>query len=74
MLHRAPFPRSGGVLSPKEIKCGTPPVRRVTESHPVHIDELRALARARFGDMVKGVVDPTSIRTSEIPIGWNSTP
>ena len=30
---------------------------RVTESHPITIDDLRALARGRFGDMVKGVVD-----------------
>jgi hypothetical protein len=30
---------------------------KVTESLPVSIDELRALARTRFGDMIKGVVD-----------------
>lgn len=32
-------------------------MRRVTESSPIDADELRALARGRFGDMVKGVVD-----------------
>ncbi len=32
-------------------------MRRVTEEHPVWIDELRELAAGRFGDMVKGVVD-----------------
>jgi hypothetical protein len=32
-------------------------MRRVTESHPIDGEELRALARSRFGDLVKGVVD-----------------
>lgn len=32
-------------------------MRRVTESEPIAVDELRALARGRFGEMVKGVVD-----------------
>jgi hypothetical protein len=32
-------------------------MRRVTESNPIGIDELRMLAGQRFGDMVKGVVD-----------------
>jgi hypothetical protein len=32
-------------------------MRRVTEANPVSIDELRQLAAARFGDMVKAVVD-----------------
>lgn len=32
-------------------------MRRVTESHPIELDELRALAGERFGDLVKGVVD-----------------
>ena len=32
-------------------------MRRVTEANPVSLDELRELAQARFGDMVKGVVD-----------------
>lgn len=32
-------------------------MRTVTESQPITIDELRALARERFGDMIKGVVD-----------------
>jgi hypothetical protein len=32
-------------------------MRRVSETHPVSIDELRQLAKARFGDMVKAVVD-----------------
>lgn len=32
-------------------------MRTVTESDPIAIDDLRALARGRFGDMVKGVVD-----------------
>jgi hypothetical protein len=32
-------------------------MRRVTEANPVPIDELRQLAAARFGDMVKAVVD-----------------
>lgn len=29
----------------------------MTESEPIAVDELRALARGRFGEMVKGVVD-----------------
>ena len=33
------------------------PMRRVTESDPIAIDELRQLARARFGDMVKAVAE-----------------
>ena len=32
-------------------------MRRVTESSPIDAGELRALARGRFGDLVKGVVD-----------------
>ncbi|HKV99061.1 MAG TPA: DUF5674 family protein [Vicinamibacterales bacterium] len=32
-------------------------MRRVTDANPIGIDELRALAQGRFGDMVKGVVD-----------------
>jgi hypothetical protein len=32
-------------------------MRRVTESQPVSLDDIRALAEARFGDMIKGVVD-----------------
>ena len=32
-------------------------MRRATEADPILIDELRRLAAARFGDMVKGVVD-----------------
>lgn len=32
-------------------------MRRVIESSPIPADELRALARGRFGDLVKGVVD-----------------
>jgi hypothetical protein len=32
-------------------------MRRVTESNPVRLDELRQMAKGRFGDMVKAVVD-----------------
>ena len=32
-------------------------MRRVTETNPVSVDELRQLAAGRFGDMVKAVVD-----------------
>jgi hypothetical protein len=32
-------------------------MRRVTEQNPITREELRALARSRFGDMIKGVVD-----------------
>ncbi len=32
-------------------------MRRVTETDPISLDELRTLARSRFCDMVKGVVD-----------------
>lgn len=32
-------------------------VRRVTEGNPIDHQELDALARGRFGDMIKGVVD-----------------
>ena len=32
-------------------------MRRVTETSPISLDEVRALAHGRFGDMVKGVVD-----------------
>lgn len=30
---------------------------RVTESQTISLEEIRALALARFGDMIKGVVD-----------------
>ena len=36
--------------------CGTF-VRRVTEPETISLDEIRALAASRFGDMIKGVVD-----------------
>lgn len=32
-------------------------MRRVTESQTISLDEIRTLAKARFGDMIKGVVD-----------------
>ena len=32
-------------------------MRRVSDADPISIDELRQLARERFGDMVKAVVD-----------------
>ena len=32
-------------------------MRRVTESDTIALDEIRVLAEARFGDMIKGVVD-----------------
>jgi hypothetical protein len=32
-------------------------VRRVTEDQPISLDEIRDLAKTRFGDLVKGVVD-----------------
>lgn len=32
-------------------------MRRVTESDTISMDEVRELAQARFGDMIKGVVD-----------------
>ena len=32
-------------------------MRRVTESQPISLDEIRTLAKERFGDMIKGVVD-----------------
>ncbi len=32
-------------------------MRRVTESQAISLDEIRALAAGRFGDMIKGVVD-----------------
>jgi len=32
-------------------------MRRVTEAEPISLDEVRELARGRFGDMVKGVLD-----------------
>jgi hypothetical protein len=32
-------------------------MRMVSETDPVTLDELRTLARSRFGDMIKGVVD-----------------
>jgi len=32
-------------------------MRRVTETAPIDMSELRELAQSRFGDMVKGVVD-----------------
>ena len=32
-------------------------MRRATEANPVPLDELRRLAEARFGDMIKEVVD-----------------
>ena len=32
-------------------------MRRVTESQTISLDEIRALAQGRFGDMINGVVD-----------------
>ncbi len=32
-------------------------MRHVTELQPISLDEIRTLASARFGDMIKGVVD-----------------
>jgi hypothetical protein len=32
-------------------------MRRATEANPVGLEELRQMARGRFGDMVKAVVD-----------------
>lgn len=32
-------------------------MRTVTESDPISLDELKQLSGARFGDMIKGVVD-----------------
>ena len=32
-------------------------MRRVTEQETISVDEIRALAASRFGDMIKGVVD-----------------
>jgi hypothetical protein len=32
-------------------------MRTVTEANPIDVEEIRALARSRFGDMIKGVVD-----------------
>jgi hypothetical protein len=32
-------------------------MRRVTAQDPISIDEVRRLAKGRFGDMVKGVAD-----------------
>jgi hypothetical protein len=32
-------------------------MRKVTDAHPITIDELREMAPSRFGDLVKGVVD-----------------
>ena len=32
-------------------------MRRVTENDPIALDAIRELAKTRFGDMVKGVVD-----------------
>jgi hypothetical protein len=32
-------------------------MRRVTEADTIAVDEIRILAQARFGDMIKGVVD-----------------
>ncbi len=32
-------------------------MRRVSASEPISVEDVRTLARGRFGDMVKGVVD-----------------
>ena len=32
-------------------------MRRVEDSHPITLEEVRVLARERFGDMIKAVVD-----------------
>ena len=32
-------------------------MRRVTDSQTISLEEVRTLARGRFGDMIKGVVD-----------------
>ena len=35
-------------------------MRRVTEPDMISLDEIRVLAQARFGDMIKGVGDPAT--------------
>ena len=40
-----------------QIECLSEPMRRVTESHTISLNEIRTLAEGRFGDLVKGVVD-----------------
>ena len=32
-------------------------MQQVTEANPISLDDLRRMAKGRFGDMVKGVVD-----------------
>ncbi len=32
-------------------------MRKVTEPETITLDEIRVLAKARFGDLIKGVVD-----------------
>lgn len=32
-------------------------MRRVTKDQPISLEEIRELAKTRFGDMVKGVID-----------------
>lgn len=54
--------RSGGKLRRVIIRrCDynfrSSAMRSVTESDPISLEELRRLAKARFGDMVKAVVD-----------------
>jgi hypothetical protein len=39
------------------IECLQASMRRVVEPDTISIDDLRALAASRFGDMIKGVVD-----------------
>jgi hypothetical protein len=41
------------------------PMTRITASQPVSIDQVRVLARGRFGDMVKGGID---LRRGVLPL------
>jgi hypothetical protein len=44
-------------VGPAEYNPRLTAMRRVTESRPIGGEELRELASARFGDLIKGVVD-----------------
>ena len=41
------------------LASGSAKMRRIAEPDTITLDEIRVLARARFGDMIKGVVDPS---------------
>ena len=56
-LRRRAIDAVGGTRAAGEYNTFATCMRKASESNPISIDELREMAKGRFGDMVKAVVD-----------------